>query len=91
MTIVEGLAAARPTICINDTSFEDIIQNDYNGYLFNDEEEFKKHILDLCYDKELYKVMSNNAKNSVYSYSKEVFASKVLKVYHQTINKKDKN
>lgn len=88
MTTIEGLAAARPTLCINDTSFEDVIQNNYNGYLFNTDEEYKKYILDLCYDKELYKTMSNNAKNSVYSYSKEVFASSVLKVYHQAISKK---
>ena len=88
MTIIEGLAAAKPTICINDTSFTSIIQNDYNGYLFNTNEEFKKYIFDLCYDKELYKTLSNNAKNSVYSYSKEVFASRVLKVYYQALKKK---
>ena len=88
MTIVEALAACLPTVCINDTSFRDIVENDYNGYLFDSEEEFRKDILKLCYDKELYKEMSINAKNSVYSYSKEVFASKVLKVYHKAINSK---
>ncbi|MBR7042187.1 MAG: glycosyltransferase, partial [Bacilli bacterium] len=88
MTVVEALAASIPTVCINDTSFRDIVQNDYNGYLFDTEDEFRKDILKLCYDKELYKEMSINAKNSVYSYSKEVFASKVLKVYHKAINGK---
>ncbi len=88
MTIVEALAAARPTICVNDTSFQDTIQDNYNGYLFNNEDEFKKYVIDLCCDKELYKLLSNNAKNSVYSYSKEVFASRVLKVYHLAISKK---
>ena len=56
--------------------------------MHEDVEEFKKYVLDLCYDKDLYKTMSNNAKNSVYSYSKEVFASNVLKVYHQAISNK---
>ena len=87
MTIIEALAASRPTICINDTSFTQTIQNDYNGYLFDTDDEFKKYILTLCYDKELYKTLSNNAKNSVYTYSKEVFASRVLKVYYQAIKK----
>ena len=90
MTIVEALASCLPTICIDDTSFRDIIQTNYNGYLFETEEEFRKYVLNLCYDKELYKEMSINAKNSVYSYSKEVFASKVLKVYHKAIDKKKK-
>lgn len=91
MTIIEGLAASRPTICINDTSFIGTIQNDYNGYLFDTIDEFKKYVLDLCYDKELYKTLSNNAKNSVYMYSKEVFASRVLKVYYQALKKKKSN
>lgn len=90
MTIVEALASSLPTVCIDDTSFRDIVQTNYNGYLFETEEEFRKYILNLCYDKELYKEMSINAKNSVYSYSKEVFASKVLKVYHKAIDKKKK-
>lgn len=39
-------------------------------------------------DKKLYKDMSTNARNSTYKYSKEVFASEVLKVYHKAIEKK---
>ena len=85
LTVVEGLAASLPTICIEDESFINTIQNGYNGYLFNDNEEYRKHIIDLAYDKELYKEMSMNAKNSVYNYSKEVFASNVLRVYHDAI------
>ena len=88
LTIIEGLAASLPTICINDKSFREMVQNNYNGYLFNTKEEFKKYILDLIYDKELYKTMSMNAKNSTYSYSKEVFASRILQVYHQAIENK---
>ena len=87
LTIIEGLAASKPTICINDTSFREMIQHNYNGYLFDNDEEFRKYILELISDKELYKNMSMNAKNSTYEYSKEVFASNVLKVYHKAIDK----
>ena len=88
LTVIEGLAASLPTVCINDSSFREMVQNNYNGYLFNNGEEFKKYILNLSYNKELYKTMSMNAKNSIYSYSKEVFAANVLKVYHQALEKK---
>ena len=91
MTIIEGLAASVPVVCINDDSFNVTVQNNYNGYLFEKDEEYRKYILDLLYDKALYKTISQNAKNSVYIYSKEVFASNVLKVYHEAITEKNNN
>lgn len=85
LTIIEGLAAAKPIVCINDPSFRDTITDGYNGYLIKDISEFRKRILDLVYDKALYKEMSMNAKNSVHIYSKEVFAANVLKIYHEAL------
>ena len=88
MTIIEGLASSLPVLCIDDTCFRSVIQNNYNGFLFKNDDEYKKYILKLMSDKDLYKTMSMNAKNSTYSYSKEVFASRVLKVYHKAIEDK---
>lgn len=87
LTIIEALAASIPVVCIDDPSFNTTITSGYNGYLFTKDEEYLKYILDLAYNKTLYKEMSMNAHNSVYSYSKEVFASNVLKVYHDVIKK----
>lgn len=91
LTIIEGLAASKPTICINDTSFRDMIQNGYNGYLFDKDDEFRDYVFSLMGNKKLYKEMANNAKNSTYPYSKEVFGADVLKVYHKAIKKKKDN
>ena len=88
MTIIEGLASSLPVVCINDTSFREMVQNAYNGYLFNSDDEFRKYILELSSNKELYNTMKMNAKNSVYCYSKEVFAASVLKVYNMAIQKR---
>ena len=90
LTILEGLAASKPTLCINDDSFKDMIQSNYNGYLFESDDEFKKHIIELLNDKSLYKEFSNNAKNSTWQYSKEVFASEVIKIYYKALEKKDR-
>ena len=49
--------------------------------------EFKEYILKLMTNQNLYKTMSTNARNSTYKYSKEVFASDILKVYHKAIEK----
>lgn len=83
LTIIEGLAASKPTLCINDESFKATIEPNYNGYLFNNENEFIDDVLKLLTNKVLYKEMSTNARNSTYKYSKEVFASEVLKIYHK--------
>ena len=89
LTIIEGLASSKPIICIDDPSFRSMVQHNYNGFLFKKDDEFKKYVLDLMSDKELYKITCMNAKNSVYSYSKEVFASRVLKVYYKALEKKN--
>lgn len=86
LTIIEGLASSKPTICINDDSFKSMIINNYNGFLFNNDDEFKKYILMLMSNEKLYKELSLNALNSTYKYSKEVFASEVLKVYHKALS-----
>ena len=85
LTIIEGLAASKPTICVNDESFKAMIEPNYNGYLFKNNDEFKNYIFKLMNDDKLYKEMSINARNSIYKYSKEVFASDILKVYHKAI------
>ena len=87
LTIIEGLASSIPIICINDESFKTMIEHQYNGFLFNNDNEFVEYILNLQHDLTLYSNIALNAKNSVYRYSKEVFASEILKVYHKAIQK----
>ncbi len=88
LTIIEGLAASKPTICINDESFKAMIVHNYNGFLFNNDYEFKEYIFKLISNNKLYKEMAINALNSTYKYSKEVFAADILKIYHAAILKK---
>lgn len=88
LTIIEGLAASKPTLCIEDDSFRSMIEPNYNGYLFKNDTEFKDYIFKLMNDQKLYKDMATNARNSTYKYSKEVFAADILKVYHKAIEKK---
>ena len=88
LTIIEGLAASKPTLCIEDDSFRAMIEPNYNGYLFKNDTEFKDYIFKLMNDQKLYKDMSTNARNSTYKYSKEVFAADILKVYHKVIENK---
>ncbi len=88
LTIIEALASSLPVVCINDISFKSMVENNYNGLIFNNHDEFVKDIIYLQNNEDVYKEMCNNAKNSVYVYSKEVFASEVLKIYHKALSNK---
>jgi len=85
LTIIEGLASSLPVVCIKDESFEAMVENNYNGYLFNNKKEFIQVINKLLSNPKLYETMCKNAKNSIHKYSKEVFASDILKVYSKAI------
>lgn len=85
LTIIEGLAAGKPTLCINDDSFKEMIQDKYNGYLFKNDKDFQEILLTLIKDKGLYKELSINALKSIEKYSKEQFAKSVLEIYNKAI------
>lgn len=85
LTIIEGLAASLPVLCIKDESFEAMVENNYNGYLFKNNKEFLELAQKLINNSKLYENMCKNAKNSIYKYSKEVFASEILKIYSKAI------
>lgn len=85
LTVIEALAASIPVICINDPSFTKTIIHDYNGFIFDDLQGYLKNIKTLIKDKQKYQELTSNARNSVYRYSKEAYASEVLKVYAKTI------
>ena len=90
LTIIEALASSMPVICIDDESFREMVQHNYNGFLFKTPQEFLDVTLKLINNEELYKTMCINAKNSIYRYSKEVFASEILKVYYKALDDKQK-
>ena len=88
LTIIEALASSIPTICIDDKSFREMIEDQYNGYLITSNEQFIERIYQLKNNLQLYSDMAINAKNSVHKYSKEVFAADVLKVYAKALKNK---
>lgn len=90
LTIIEALAASKPTLCIDDPSFRLVIENSYNGFLFKNNEEYIDKVFELMNNKKLYDTMSKNAVNSTYKFSKEVFGAEVLKIYCRAIENKKK-
>ena len=90
LTLVESLAASTPVVCMKDDSFTDIVQNDYNGLVFKNGNEYVNCVLSLIKDKNKLNILKENARGSVDKYSMEEFAKKTIKVYEKAIDKHKK-
>ena len=90
LTVIEGLAASLPVVCINDESFNTTIMNDYNGYIFNNKKEYEKSIIKIFKDKKLQKSLSEQARRSSEQYSSKYFAERIVDVYKKAIEHKKK-
>ena len=87
LTVIEALSSSLPVVAINDESFLEPIKNDYNGYLFDNKNEYVNYINELINDKNKLMKLSINAYESSLKFSNKVFATKVLDVYKNAIKK----
>ncbi len=91
LTVIEASAASLPVVCVNDESFNTVIIDGINGYLFNNKKEYIKKTIDLLNDDNLLEQFSNQARISSNNYSSSTFASEVEKVYKKAIEKTNSN
>ena len=88
LTVIEALASSLPVLAINDESFRNVIINSENGFIFNNEEEYKNIVNKIINDDKLLNEMSNKALASSLKYSSDNFAKSVLEVYNKAIKNK---
>ena len=97
LTVVEAISSSLPVVAVKDDSFVNSVIEDFNGFVFTDDEKYINSISKLYEDKELYNRLSNQSRLLSEDFSSEYFALKVLKVYETAIenykkdNKKIKN
>lgn len=93
LTVIESMAAALPTLCIEDEAFKTMVVDKLDGRFFKNEEECAKLMDEMSKDKKQMSSLSNQAVIASKKYSLEEFASNVLVVYNKAIenfnNKKD--
>lgn len=87
LTVIEALASSLPVLAINDESFNKVIKNGVNGYIFNDENEYKEILNKIIVDKSILNNMKVQARKSSLEYSSSIFAKRVLEVYEKAIEK----
>lgn len=91
LTVVEAISSSLPVVAVKDDSFVNSVIEDFNGFVFTDDEKYINSISKLYEDKELYNILSNQSRLLSEDFSSEYFALKVLKVYETAIEnyKKD--
>jgi len=85
LTVLEALSSSVPVVAIKDDSFEGVIKNDENGYLFDNDKDFSKYIYKIYSNKKLYETLSKGAYKTACENSSDAFGKKVYNVYTDSI------
>ena len=90
LTYFEALACGLPLFCREDTCLDGVVENGWNGWLWNDYDEFHAALSALrAGDEERWTELSRNALDMAERYSAENFARQVLNVYNELLERED--
>lgn len=91
LTYVEALAAGTPLLCRKDPALDDVVEEGYNGWQWEGENDFLSKLgAFLSLSEEEKKELKKNAKESSMLFSSALFAEKAEKLYIELINQKRK-
>lgn len=90
LTTIEAMAASCPTLCINDPAFSKVIENELDGFLFNDQKEMINYIEELINNKKLRDNISKQGRITADKYNSRNYATSVLQVYRYALKEKKK-
>lgn len=85
LTYIEALAASLPVVVKEDDVLVGVVEDGYNGLIFNNKDQLITNILKLYNDYELKEYMASNALNSIKKYSYLNYAKNAYQVYLQAI------
>ena len=88
IVVSEAMAAGVPVVAIDKMGPSDLIKNKYDGYLTDlNLHDFTGRIEKILDDDNLRRTMSKNARINAKEYTSEICASKLEKIYAETINR----
>ncbi len=85
LTYIEAMACGLPLLCRKDTCLESVLIPGYNGFFFEDTDEFVQYCCKLFEAKMALKKMGQNALSSAFHFSKETFAAHAAQLYMEVI------
>ena len=87
LTYYEALSNGLVAICRNDESLDGVLEDGFNGFRFNNFDEFKTYIYKILDNPDYQNQLSENARNyALENFSVESFGSKCEDLYKKAIN-----
>ena len=81
LTYIEALASRMPMVCKKDDCLIGVIEQNKNGYIFENKDEFIKGVLNILNDNSLEIKMKNESFKKSNNFNKVEFGLKIEKVY----------
>lgn len=88
LTYIEALSSGLPVICRYDTCIEGVIETGTNGFVYENEEEFRAGVKALFSSEEYRHTIAQNAQLAADKFSSITFATKVEEVYKTVLNER---
>jgi 1,2-diacylglycerol 3-alpha-glucosyltransferase len=86
LTYIEAMASGLPLICRKDECLQDVVEDGFNGYTFENEKEFVEKTKLLLGDENKFVVFKKNAVLKAQKFSVEEFGRLVEELYIRVIN-----
>lgn len=87
LTVIEAMASGLLVLAINDEAFNNSINDQKDGIIFNNEEDYINKVLELYDNEELLKKISKEALKTSQKFSNSFYAKEVLEVYEGAIKR----
>ncbi|WP_027622986.1 glycosyltransferase family 4 protein [Clostridium lundense] len=82
LTYLEALASGIPVICRKDDSNEELIKNNFNGFRYDNREDYLDALDNVLKENKKFK---QNAVKSIFNYSKDIYAERVNRLYYSSV------
>ncbi len=87
LTVIEAMAASVTPVCINDESFNNVVNDGLDGRIFNNKKEYLSIIDELISDSDKLESYAYQARVDSEVFSSKYYAERVLDVYKMTTRK----
>ena len=85
LTYIEAAANGLPLLCRDDPCLEDVLVGGVNGYTYQNEEEFSKHLFEICDNPKWRAIAGEHSRNIALSYDKHTFSDSVKALYDTVV------
>ncbi|MCL4361852.1 glycosyltransferase [Candidatus Dependentiae bacterium] len=86
LVLAEAMASGTPVVALNGPAINDIVINDYNGFVCEDKKEMTMQITKIAQDKILHQNLQNNAWKTGEEYQPDKCAEQLINCYKKVLN-----